>query len=267
MANGPAHPGVPRVTRLPRFRSAVRHGGEQQVPMHTHDAAELVYTVGGDLIIDCDGKSLPARDRMLYILPAKVPHNQRANGKWQTWCILYYDGDHIVSQKPRTLDLSATPEVPRFIDELCRLHELKDSVSPSVCEGLLFALLNRLAEIEHARQDIDALHPRLAAAVKFIHEHSTEDFDAETLSSAACASYSHLGALFRERFGCGPLKYQQNLRMELARKLLLNPYLSMDEVAQQTGFADTNYFVRLFRKSNGVPPGQWRKRQGLGVRG
>jgi len=230
--------------------------------MHAHDATELVYTVRGELAIDCQQKSFPGRDGTLYILPAHVDHNQSSNGPWQTWCILYYDGEHLLPQTPRTLDVILVPEVPRFIDELCNLHALKDSVAAPVCEGLLFALLSRLAEIEHIRQDIGALHPRLAAAVTFIHEHSTENFDADTLASVACASYSHLGALFRERFGCGPLKYQQNLRMELARKLLLNPYLSMDEVARQTGFSDTNYFVRLFRKSNGVPPGQWRKGQG-----
>jgi AraC-like DNA-binding protein len=250
----------PRMARLPRFLSALRYNSSHQVSFHTHDAVELVYCVHGNLIIECDGgMSLPGTDGMLYVLPANVAHNQRANGPWQTWCVLYYDGDHILPSQPRAIDLSRTAEAGRWIDELCSLYELKESIAAPVGDGLLFALLGRLAEIEHARHDIEALHPRLADAVRFLHEHSAEDVDADTLAGAACASYSHLSALFRDRFNCGPLKYHQNLRMELAKKLLMNPYLTIDEVAQQTGFEDTNYFVRLFKRAHGAPPGKWRK--------
>ena len=249
----------PRMARLPRFLSALRHGSAHQVQFHTHDAAELVYVVRGELSIDCEGRNLPGRDGTIYVMPANVAHNQRCNGQWQTWCVLYYDGEHVLPSHPRALDLSRRPEIGRWIDELCSLYELKESIAAPVVDGLIFAMLGRLAGVEHARSDIEVLHPRLADAVRFLHEHSTEDVDADTLANAACTSYCHLGALFRARFGCGPLKYQQNLRMELARKLLMNPYLSIDEVAQQTGFEDTNYFVRLFRRANGSPPGKWRK--------
>jgi AraC-like DNA-binding protein len=249
-----------RLVRLPRLQSALRHGGVQQVPFHTHAATELVYTVDGNIRIDIDGRALPARKGMLMILPANVPHNQWCGGPWRTLCVLYFDGTHLLDDSPRALDVSADPHIARWIDDLCALHDSQSANGREmVANSFLHALLSRLSTLEAQRRSAEALHPRLAQAVDFIHEHLTEEVDADTLSSAACASYSHLSSLFRAEFGCGPLKYQQNQRLASAQKLLLNPYVSLDEVAAQTGYEDTNYFVRLFRKSYGVPPGKWRK--------
>jgi AraC-like DNA-binding protein len=248
-----------RVIRLPRMRSALHYESDHQVPFHTHDAVELVYTIYGDVHIDAHPAAMDAVDGVLFILPAHVAHNQVAKTPWHSLCVLYYDGDHILDSSPRTVDCRQEPQILRWMEELAQMHGSKSPMPEAVKNSFLFALLSRIASLEQQKKVAEAFHPRLADAVKFLHEHSTEEVDAETLSSAANTSYSHLGALFRERFGCGPLKYQQNLRMEEARKLLLNPYLSIDEVAAKTGFDDTNYFVRLFRKSHGAPPGKWRR--------
>ena len=248
-----------QLVRLPRLQSALRHLSTRQVPFHTHTATELVFTQSGEIQIDVGGKTLPGKAGVLYILPPNVPHNQRSSGKWGTQCILFFHAAHLFDPAPRTLDISSDPQTVRWIEELCALHESQTPAPDAVSNGFLYALLSRVESLEAQRNAAGALHPRLAQAVQFIHEHLTEDIDADTLSSFACASYSHLSSLFRDAFGCGPLKYQQNLRLASAQKLLRNPYVSLDEVAAQLGYEDTNYFVRVFRKTVGVPPGKWRK--------
>ena len=86
-----------------------------------------------------------------------------------------------------------------------------------------------------------------------------QPIDVPALAAQSHVSTSHLTALFRRKFRCGPLRYHQNLRMSLARRLLLNPYLSIGEIAQNCGYEDVNYFVRLFRKRHEVPPAKWRQ--------
>ena len=250
-----------QLVRLPRLQSALRYAGAQQVPFHTHQATELVYTVDGNIRIDVAGRALPGRKGILLVLPANVPHNQWCGSHWRTLCVLFFDGTHVLDESPRALDVSSDPHIARWIDDLCALHEShSDGVGrETAANSFLYALLSRLGTLEAQRRSADALHPRLAQAVQFLHEHLTEEVDADTLSSAACASYSHLSALFRATFRCGPLKYQQNQRLAAAQKLLLNPYIGLDEVAAQSGYEDTNYFVRLFRKTYGMPPGKWRK--------
>jgi len=264
-----------QLVRLPRLQSALDHEGDRPVPFHSHAVTELVYTVSGGIRIDVNGAALAGRPGILFVLPANVLHNQWNDGAWKTRCVLYADDAPLLDDTPRTLDLSGDALAGRWIADLCQLHAAQSPLPEAVGNGFLYTLLSRLGNLEQQRRNTDELHPRLAQAVQFIHAHLTEVIDAETLASESCASYSHLSALFRDAFGCGPLKYQQNLRLASAQKLLLNPYMSLDEIAAQSGYEDTNYFVRLFRKTYGMPPGKWRKgasasapvARGSGVRG
>jgi AraC-like DNA-binding protein len=253
------HQTSPQTIRLPRLQSALQYEGNFQVNFHVHTAVELVYTQHGDIRIDVDGVGYRGQKNVLYILPANVPHNQWCAGAWKTLCVLYFDGAHLLDDRPRTLEISNDSLIRRWFDDLCALHASPTPVSDAASNAFLYALLTHIGNLEQQRRSADALHPRLAQAVQYLHEHLSEEIDAESIASAACASYSHLSALFRETFGCGPIKYQQNLRLASAQKLLLNPYMSLDEIAQQSGYEDTNYFVRLFRKAYGKPPGKWRK--------
>lgn len=57
----------------------------------------------------------------------------------------------------------------------------------------------------------------------------------------------------------GITDYIRNARMEAAKKMLLTTALSVNEIAEKTGFPDTNYFIRLFKKTNNITPNQYRK--------
>jgi AraC-like DNA-binding protein len=50
-----------------------------------------------------------------------------------------------------------------------------------------------------------------------------------------------------------------NVRCEHASTLLRDPKLSIDEVAERTGYADTSNFTRAFRRWTGKTPAAFRK--------
>ncbi len=64
---------------------------------------------------------------------------------------------------------------------------------------------------------------------------------------------------FRNYTGVTPLQYIINVRMANARELLLNPALSVADVASLVGYDDPLYFSRLFKKSVGISPKEYRK--------
>ena len=57
----------------------------------------------------------------------------------------------------------------------------------------------------------------------------------------------------------GFLAYLTNLRMEKAKKLLLSTPLSVAEVAERSGYGDYRVFSKVFKKSEGVTPAQYRR--------
>ena len=63
---------------------------------------------------------------------------------------------------------------------------------------------------------------------------------------------------FRNQFGITPLEYINRERIKLAKQLLSSQKTTITETAYQCGFTDVNYFVRLFKKSEGITPGTFR---------
>jgi AraC-like DNA-binding protein len=73
---------------------------------------------------------------------------------------------------------------------------------------------------------------------------------------------NHLSRLFAE-FSREPFAlYLQDRRLERARLLLADPRLNISEVARLSGFANANYFIRVFRQRTGHTPTRARRNQG-----
>jgi AraC family transcriptional activator of pobA len=61
------------------------------------------------------------------------------------------------------------------------------------------------------------------------------------------------------RLGCGsPLEMVHARQVLEAKRALLYSHMSVAEIGRSLGFDDTAYFVRLFRRREGMAPGQFR---------
>ena len=65
---------------------------------------------------------------------------------------------------------------------------------------------------------------------------------------------------FRRTTGQGFSKYLQGLRMKEAKRLLRASPLSLERVAQESGFNSASYFVQSFKRATGLTPGAYRDR-------
>jgi len=68
-------------------------------------------------------------------------------------------------------------------------------------------------------------------------------------------SVSRFRELFAETTGTSPKKYLQNLRLSLARSLLMtNPLLTVEQVADHVGISDAHYFHAIYKEHFGETP-------------
>lgn len=82
------------------------------------------------------------------------------------------------------------------------------------------------------------------------------------LSEAACLSglsEGHFSRLFHESTGLRFVEYVNETRLDEARRLLSKPDLPVTEAAFASGFQSLSQFNRLFRRSTGKTPGEWRR--------
>jgi len=85
------------------------------------------------------------------------------------------------------------------------------------------------------------------------------------LSSAAGLSPNHFSSLFRQSTGRRFTRYLTETRMALAKRLLDDVTLHINEVARRVGYDDPGYFTRRFRLLTKMTPGEWRNRKRTGA--
>ncbi len=96
----------------------------------------------------------------------------------------------------------------------------------------------------------------------YVSAHYTENLNAKHLSQTLGIGKTQLYKLSKELYGCGIAEQVRHLRMEKAKAMLLDPgTLSLAQVAQSCGYDDYNYFIAVFSRTEGCPPGEWKKRQ------
>lgn len=105
----------------------------------------------------------------------------------------------------------------------------------------------RLSRVQEARAK-EMLRSRLDGAISI-----------GEIAQACCLSRSYFIRAFKETTGRTPLQWLLAERLSLARGLLLDSDLSLTEVAISCGFADQSHFTRVFARSEGQPPGNWRR--------
>lgn len=141
---------------------------------------------------------------------------------------------------------------------------LKDVLVDLVLQELIVHVIQSQHRMQAIKGRQSTKGTPLTALINYIHEHLTEDITLSDLARHSCMSRSALIRQFHRSYGCTPLSFILNRRIELARKLLMEGDLQVKHVAYECGFQDVNYFIRLFRKRMGITPGRF---QELAMRG
>jgi len=154
-------------------------------------------------------------------------------------------------------------EISGLINKLIRVCSGGDMAKDIFADLTLKELLIRLMQSQHLKQvAIESSdrpnQGRTHFILNYINEHLTEKIAVDALSRQVYLSRNVFFKWFKEQFGITPLDYINNERIRLAKQLLAQPGNNIRSVSMQCGFNDVNYFIRLFRKTEGITPKAYR---------
>ena len=97
-------------------------------------------------------------------------------------------------------------------------------------------------------------------AKKIVQENfSDPDLSVESVCDALHVSTSHFSKIFKQETGGTFMNYMIGLRMEHAKKLLLQTNYKSLVIGEMVGYPEPNYFSYVFKKNCGVSPAKYRK--------
>jgi transcriptional regulator GlxA family with amidase domain len=102
--------------------------------------------------------------------------------------------------------------------------------------------------------ELEPKSDRIQKALDFAKQNLRSVLSVEELADAASLSPRQFSRAFRSETGQSPAKAVENLRVETARLLMEQGRLSMDMIADETGFADRERMRRAFLRAFGQPP-------------
>lgn len=150
-----------------------------------------------------------------------------------------------------------------FLQMIRELRQCKPLYQALLAELLqqLFLLLHR-ARME-AQIFGDHIPAEVESAVHYFNENYSKEICVADYAKQQHMSVSWFIRTFKRYTGLPPMQYILSLRMTNARLLLEESGCNVSEVAAIVGFENPLYFSRLFKKTFGISPAQYRKKDAL----
>lgn len=153
------------------------------------------------------------------------------------------------------IELAGT--INKLIKECMGNSITKDALADLTLQELIVRIVQtQTAKIYDGDHLVNANSP-IGEVIEFIKKNIQESLNLKDLSDKACMSSTSFYRHFKRELGMSPIEFILNEKIKYAKKLLSNPKINVSEVSYASGFEDANYFIRLFKKYEGVTPKQY----------
>lgn len=154
--------------------------------------------------------------------------------------------------------------ISNVINKLIRICSSSDKSKDVFADLSLKELFIRLIQSQRLMQanagcNKNSNSNRVQFVLHYIQEHLLEKIAIDELSRKAYLSRNMFFKWFKQQFGITPIEYITRERIRLARQLLADKNNTVTSVSQRCGFSDVNYFIRAFKKAEGITPKNWQE--------
>ena len=249
------------------------------IPMHWHDAMEILFCLNGEVTIQIDHKAFLLSRNQLVVFDSKEMHSiQSASPLYMFLCIhvdkkqmALYCPDlelyHIQCQ-PLPLDHPKSTEyltLCQLARDLTRSSIKKESTSTMRSDGIALLMLSDLIQSfsvyapPGTATDEKKPNDVLRVIISYVTEHYPEKITLNDISARIGFSKEYFCRFFKQHMGITFLQYLNEVRISHAGRLLSSTELSVAEVMHQIGFTNQTVFNRMYKELYGMTPRQSRK--------
>jgi AraC-like DNA-binding protein len=149
----------------------------------------------------------------------------------------------------------------QLMEQLVHEFSLRSPGYTLICKSLILHILGLLlrTQTEQSPANLIIHNEQIVAIALQIEAAPSESWTNGLLAKRLNLNEDHMSKMFKKIIGMPPGEYIQSIRLREARLLLRETNLPITEVGRWVGYEDIHYFSRLFRKSQGNSPSDYRK--------
>ncbi|WP_407271188.1 helix-turn-helix domain-containing protein [Radiobacillus sp. PE A8.2] len=241
------------------------------VQEHHHTVHQLLYALEGEGKIKLNGTDYPFFQDHVAVITPYTTHSIVSDTKL-TVLVLAFDESILETSVQKDLlhqffagtrFIQLNPFDSSHVRQLLRkmLYEQThgDSINFVAMKIFLSELLLKLARSQNHSEAFDANLLRAERLRKYIDTHYYELISAESLSAKLGLSTRHMNNIYKERYQVTPIQYLTEVRIGLAKKMLIETNKDIVSICFEVGFESLSTFYRTFKNSTDVAPNKYRK--------
>jgi len=236
----------------------------------------LMYCVEGEGWFETDNQIQKVSTNQVFVLPKAKAHSYGSKSK-NPWTIywIHFDGEK-AAYFSEGLDkpLLVSPEKDSRLEDRFKLFEeifstLKNGYSRNNLEFSITALFYFFGSLKYlstyrACTNLDRQHQQRDVAdeaIHFMRENVRKRLTLKEIAGYVGFSPSHFSTLFQGKTGYSPLNYFIHLKIQEACHHLDFTDMKVNQISMLVGFEDPFYFSRIFTKTMGSSPSDYRKKK------
>lgn len=144
-------------------------------------------------------------------------------------------------------------EFPFIKKNICEWFNIvKNNITGKKYESRIFS--------KYFMDDINATARKIQKSNEYIKQHFKEPITLKKIAEQSFLSPAYFCVLFKKAYDQSIFEYIRHLRLGEACNLLRESSLNVNQISMSVGYENTNFFIRLFKKYNGVTPLEYRRR-------
>ena len=232
-------------------------------------------------------KKVELRPGYAYIVPAHTQHSYQCDGDFALYYLHVHEGFKNVTDMfdvyefPTEVKVDpiyeslfasacrANPDAglpasnPTSYDNDSRFYDYVDKYRKLALHERMalrgFTLIIFARFLAQAQPRLWTKDERIMRTIHYIGDHLHQHIDMGELATIACVAKSYFIRLFTAALGMSPIRYVNRKKIERAQLMLMTEHVNIKEVAFRLGFDDHSYFIRLFKKTTGLTPNDYRR--------
>lgn len=258
---------------------------EFRVKGHWHYFVEILYVVKGRIQVDCGKYRHSLEEGDIIVIPPKMLHRICLNHPVPVqYAVVKFDLHGIripgvyLTKIRSALATVQEKEPMLFSAPVQKEYELSDYIENCLAElgqkafGYEMAIYSNLSVMlvrmmrlwEECGNFIEKQEEQESAVsffdniLEYMDAHAFEGIRVQELADRCGMSYSNFAKVFKQQFGRSCKEYLEYIRISKAEELVLYSDYDISYIAQETGFADSSHFIRIYKKFKEETPKQAR---------